>query len=185
MSATETIPVRDSVPKIANELAVGEDLEFQRRWWRFEKVVWVMFLIIVLLDLAGAFGRGPLANHEMSTADGAMHLRYERIERFSTPSIMTIHFGKAAVRDGKIQLWVSDSVVKELGNQRIVPQPLSSITGDNGILYTFPTTDHPDSVEFALQPAHPGLWHLELRIPGASPDAPPIDFLKASIVVMP
>ncbi len=185
MATTETLPISDSVPKIDNELAVGEDLEFQRKWWRFEKSVWICFLIIVLLDLAGAFGRGPLAHHSMATADGAMKLNYERIERFSTPSIMTIHFGKAAERNGKIQLWVSDSVIKELGNQRVVPQPLVSVTGDDGVLYTFPTTDHPDSVEFQLQPAHPGVQHLELRIPGDSPSAPPVDFLKATVVVMP
>ena len=52
-----TQPVTDSVPKINDELAVGEDLAFQRRWWRFENAVWIFFALLVILDLIGAFGR--------------------------------------------------------------------------------------------------------------------------------
>jgi hypothetical protein len=138
----------------------------------------------VLLDLAGLFGRGPLAKAHANTSGGTMVVDYERIERFSTPSIMTIHFGHSAVQDGKIQLWVSDSVVKELGNQRIVPEPVSSVIGNGGILYTFASTPLPDSIAFALQPANPGIWHFELRMPGATLDSPRDEF-KARVVVMP
>jgi hypothetical protein len=60
-SSMKTKPVEDTVPKIGNELAVGEDLEFQRRWWRFERVVWTIFLLILVADLAGLLGRGPLS----------------------------------------------------------------------------------------------------------------------------
>ena len=87
MPGIHTTPVQDSVPKVANELAVGEDLDFQRKWWRFEKIVWVLFLIIVLLDIAGVFGRGPVAKAHARTSRGLMTIDYQRIERFSTPSI--------------------------------------------------------------------------------------------------
>jgi len=50
-------PMTDSVAKIDHELAVGEDLNFQRRWWRFERIAWIIFVLIIVLDLAGAFGR--------------------------------------------------------------------------------------------------------------------------------
>ncbi len=181
-----TAPVEDSVAKISDELAVGEDLHFQRKWWRFEKGVWIVFLVIVLLDIAGVFGRGPAANARGRTQGGMMVVDYERIERFSTPSILTIHFGPSAVRDGKkIQLWVSDSLVHQFGNQRIVPQPASSVIGNGGILYTFASTPLPDSVDFALQPANPGIYSLQMRIPGATLDSPPLDQFETKIVVMP
>ena len=186
MATTQTTPVKDSVAKIGNDLAVGEDLEFQRKWWRFEKVVWVIFVVIVLLDLAGVFGRGPAANAHARTGGGTMIVDYERIERFSTPSILTIHFGPSAVKDGKfIQLWVSDVVVNELGNQRIVPQPVSSVIGNGGILYTFASTPLPDSIDFALQPANPGMYHLKMRIPGATLEDRPLDEFETKIFVMP
>jgi len=66
---TSTTPVDDSIAKVSNAVAVGEDLAFQRRWWRFERAVWIVFGIIVLLDLARVFGRGPAANAHKQTAD--------------------------------------------------------------------------------------------------------------------
>ncbi len=166
--AAKTQPISDSVPKINDEVAVGEDLEFQNRWWRFEKGIWIFFAILVLLDLLGVFGRGPVAKAHVEAADGSMKIDYERIERFSTPSIMTVNFGRNAIHDGKIQLWVSESLVKRMGNQRVVPQPAESRIGANGIVYTFPVTQVPASVEFALSPSMPGISDLKLQVPGSS-----------------
>ena len=50
--------VGDSVPKVNNDLAVGEDLEFQRRWWRFEKIVWPLLMLFVVVVLFVVFGCG-------------------------------------------------------------------------------------------------------------------------------
>ena len=183
-TSSETQPIEDSVAKVGNELAVGEDLGFQRKWWRFERGVWIVFALIVLLDVLGAFGRGPLANAKLLSPAHLMNIEYERIERFSTPSILTVHFSPAAIHDGKVQLWVSESVVKTLGNQRIVPQPASSMIGNGGILYTFQSSPLPDSVQFALQPAYPGVSHIELRVPGESL-ANPADKANLTVAVMP
>lgn len=168
-----------------DEILVGEDIHFQRKWWKFEIAVWWIFLLIVVLDIAGVFGRGPVAKASANTKGGLMVVNYERIERFSTPSILTIHFGPAAVTNGQIRLWVNDSVVTELGNQRVVPQPTQSVIGNGGILYTFSSTPLPDSVEFALQPSRPGVMHLKLQIPGATPDDAARDVFETKIFVMP
>ena len=180
-----TSPVHDSVAKVGNEVAVGEDLEFQRRWWRFEKAAWMFFGFIVLLDLAGVFGRGPVANAHKQSADGALTVHYERVQRFSTPSILTLQFGPGAIHNGAIQLWAGESIVDTLGNQRIIPQPSTSSTIDGGIAYTFPSGPHPNSVEFALQPARPGFYHFTIRlIPGGNPSQP-MDSITAGVFVMP
>ncbi len=120
----KTKPVEDSVPKVNDEIAVGSDLKFQRRWWRFEKAVWTFFTLILILNLAGVFGRGPLAKARKRLPDGSMDIKYERIERYGTPSILEIQFGPDAIRDGKVQVWASDSLVKALGTERVIPQPL-------------------------------------------------------------
>ena len=182
---TPTAPVGDSVAKVANEVAVGEDLEFQRRWWRFEKAVWIFFALIVMLDLAGVFGRGPVAKTQKQTVDGMLQMNYERVERFSTPSILTLHFSPGAVQNGAVKLWVSDSVLKTLGNQRIIPEPASSTTTDGGILYSFASGARPSSVEFALAPARPGMAHFTVRLVSDGQVNAPTDFLTAGVFVMP
>lgn len=173
-----TQPVTDSVPKINNDLAVGADLKFQRRWWRFEKVVWWSFGIIVLLDLFGCFGRGPVARATLDASDGSTNVKFERIERLGTPSLMTISFGKTAVRDNKIQLRVSESMVEGLGNQRVVPQPYLSQIGEGKIVYSFPASTYPATVQFSLQPTRVGLQHMSLQVPGCA-------VVESNIFVMP
>ncbi len=158
-------PVEDSVPKINNEVAVGEDLDFQRTWWKFERAVWIVFALLIVADLAGLFGRGPLADAALTTPDMTLH--YERIERSGTPSMLHIDFGPSAIHDGKIRLFVSESVVNKLGAQRIIPSPETSSVGSGGITYTFPATQSPASVAFALQPDRPGIANFALQLPGA------------------
>ena len=173
-----TSPVQDSVPKVDGEVAVGEDLEFQRRWWRFERIAWSVFALLVLCDLLGLFGRGILADAQRRSPDGALDVKYERIERTGTPSMMTLRFGPAAFHDGKIQLFVSNSVVQELGAQRVIPAPATTEIGNGGLTYTFPATAPPATITFALQPSGPGAFPFTLQLPGSQP-------VRATVVVLP
>ena len=173
-----TKPVENSVAKVNDEVAVGEDLEFQRKWWRFENAAWVVFTLIIVLDLSGLFGRGPLAKAERRTADGTIDLKYERIERTDSPSIMTVQFGPSAIQDGKIHLYISNSLVKALGTQRVIPAPQESLVGEGGLTYTFSASKPPASVDLALQPAGPGIFDFTIGVVGA-------DRVHARVVVVP
>lgn len=161
--------VADSVPKTRNELAVGEDIEFQRKWWRFESIVWPILMLIVLADLLGAFGRGWLSKAHAETPDHAMTLDYERIARASTPSVMTFRFNENAIHNGRIVLFVSNAVVKPLGAMRISPEPALSTVGGNGITYTFAANTAPASVQIELQPSFPGRHRFRVQAEGSAP----------------
>jgi hypothetical protein len=162
-------PVKDAVAKVNNEIEVGENLDFQRKWWRLENAVWIFFSLVILLDLAGLFGRGPIAKAERRSADGTIDVKYERIERTDSPSILSINFGPSAIQDGKIHLYISESLVKGLGTQRVVPAPLETSIGNGGLTYTFPASTLPASVDLALEPAGPGLYDFTVGITGAAP----------------
>ena len=174
--APEYKPVEDSVPKVDNAVAVGENLSFQRKWWRFERAVWVFFGLIILADVAGAFGRGPIAKAQRQ--NDSLTLHYERIERTTTPSTMSFRFAPSAIQNGHVHLFVSQSIIKQLGAQRISPQPEQSILSDGGITYTFPATSTNALVEISLEPALPGVYHMETGVPGMQP-------IQARVVVMP
>lgn len=171
-------PVEDSVAKVNSEIAVGEDLDFQRKWWRFENATWIVFAIIIILDLAGLFGRGPIADAKLHAADGTMDVKYERIERTDSPSMLTIQFSQAAIKDGNIQLFASNSLVAQLGAQRIIPAPQTTSIGSGGLTYTFPATKPPATIALALEPAGPGIYHFTLGVIGATP-------VHARVVVVP
>jgi len=157
---------------------VGEDLDFQRRWWRFERIIWSIFALILLCDVLEVFGRGYFAKAERSTVDRTMHLKYERVEREHAPSIMSISFGPSAIRNGEIRLFISESVVKELGAERIIPEPASSKIGNGGITYIFPATAPPATVDIALSPSRPGIHDFTAGVEGA-------EMVKAKVTVFP
>ena len=177
-SATPTAAVRDSVAKVDNEIQVGEDLRFQRKWWIFENAVWIFFVLVLIADLAGAFGRGPLAKAEQRAADGSIEMKYERIERTQTPSVMTLNFAPSAIRNGAVRLFVSQGMIDGLGTRRIIPAPERTELGDGGLTYTFPATGAHTSVEFALEPSGPGRFRFTVGVEGAQP-------IRGSIYVMP
>ncbi len=174
----ETKPIEDSISKVNDEFAVGSDLDFQVRWERFERIVWIVLVIFIVLSLAGVFGRGPAAKAHLRASDGSMEIKYERVQRFGTPSVMEISFPPSSIRDGTVQLWAADTLVKPLGAQRVVPQPLRSEIGGGGILYTFPVTTTPASIEFQTQPTAMGSSELNLQVPGKAA-------VKAKVFVMP
>ncbi len=173
-----TSHIEDSVPKVDSKVAVGENLDFQRKWWKFERAIWLFFLVILIADVLGLFGRGWLSKAHQSDSAQTLSLDYERIARASTPSIMTFHFGPNAIHSGHIQLYVSDTIVKPLGAQRISPQPAVSALGNGGITYTFDATQLPATAQIALEPSFPGLHHFTVQVIGGQP-------IAASIFVVP
>lgn len=156
----------DEVPKVENAIAVGEDLAFQERWWKLERVVWSVFLLVLIADVLGVFGRGWLAKAQLKEPASGMQVDYERVERGSTPSIMKIQFAPDAAVNRQLQLFVSESLVKELGAQRVVPQPEHSTLGEGGITYTFPAQSGKTEMQIELQPSFPGVHSFTLQIPG-------------------
>jgi hypothetical protein len=171
-------PVEDSVAKINDEVAVGEDLVFQEKWWRFERAIWILFTAVILLDLAGAFGRGPIAHGHLASGDSTLAVKYDRIERAGTPTILDVSFGPSAIQNGKVRLFVSESIVTDLGAQRVVPAPDSTEVGNGGLTYTFPASVPPAAVQFALQPSGAGVYPFTLQVPGSQP-------IHARVVVVP
>lgn len=107
-----------------------------------------------------------------------MMLKYDRIARASTPSLMTFQFSSQAIHNGHIRLYLSDSVVKPLGAMRIAPEPARSSIGDGGLTYDFPATGGQAMVQVELEPQLPGAYHFTAHSDGEPP-------IEGSVVVMP
>ncbi len=168
----------EDVPKVDNAVAVGEDLQFQERWWTFESVAWSVFVLVLLADVLGAFGNGWLAKAQKQRAGSGMLMKYERIERTFTPSRVTLQFGPDAVHDGVITLFVRGNLLKDLGADRVIPQPEKSVVGTDGVTYTFPAKGGASEVAFELEPASPGVHWIYMQVRGRSP-------VSARVVVLP
>ena len=175
---SELKAVGDDVPKVDGAVAVGEDLTFQRRWWKFERGIWIFFILVLVADLSGILGRGPLAKAERRSPDGSLMLKYERVQRENTASLLTILPGPGAIQGGKLQLFVSDRLLKQLGTQRVIPQPETSAVGNSGVTYTFAATQLPMTVQLELKPAQLGTQHFSVGVSGGQ-------LVKAETFVLP
>ena len=76
-------PVVDSVPRVNEEVAVGEDIAFQRKWWIFEQSSGHFSASSCLLTVLGVFGRGPVAISSKAIAGRGHHfeVRPNRADR--------------------------------------------------------------------------------------------------------
>lgn len=92
--------------------------------------------------------------------------------------MITVHFSPSAIRDGKVQLWASDTLLKSLGAQRTMPGADRSTLDGGGVIYSWDSTPPGNSVQFALQPTAPGFDKLKVGLPGSQQ-------LDLNILVMP
>jgi hypothetical protein len=161
----ESKPAQNSNGLINNELALGDDRDFERIWWRIEIGLWTFLVAVLVLALIGLLGHGPLAYKELSTSDKALEIRYERIAHYKSPAILQVRVHPQVFRDGKAYLHLSRVTVHGMGAQRIIPQPEKSMPDDDGISYLFPPEDPslPLIVSFALEPSRAGLFRQEVR----------------------
>lgn len=67
-----------------------EYMHVQQRHWRLERAGWVVFLVIVLLALLGVFSQGVLSLTTARSADAALAVDYQRFERNSAASEITV-----------------------------------------------------------------------------------------------
>lgn len=156
----------NAVPKVDDAVAIGEDLTFQEHWWTFERIIWSFFVLVLIADALGAFGQGWLAKATAGGPSNGLVLKYERIERATTPSQLEVNFEPSVTTDGAHHLFVSDSVIGDLGAQRIAPQPSTSQIGNGGVTYTFPTTGGASRVLIQLEPAKIGVHPFVVQVPG-------------------
>jgi hypothetical protein len=80
---------------------------------------------------------------------------------------MTIRFGPSAIKDGKVQLYIDNSLIKRLGTQRVIPAPQQTVIGEGGLTYSFPASKPPASVDLALEPPGPGIFDFTIGVAGA------------------
>ena len=57
---------------------IEQDLSFQHREWRRERIGWVVIGLILLAGLLGLFGHHPFARATSQTAKGQLTVEYDR-----------------------------------------------------------------------------------------------------------
>ena len=117
------------------DIQVNEDLSFLRKEWRFQRIGWIAMLLFVILGLAGALGRGPLAN--VTDGDTAtLAVSYERIIRHAADTQLEIVAGRA-LREDTLRIYITSGFLKAFEVRNIIPEPVSSGVRGPYVYYDF------------------------------------------------
>ncbi|ABG03678.1 hypothetical protein Rxyl_0708 [Rubrobacter xylanophilus DSM 9941] len=148
------------------DIELAEDLGFQERMWRAQRISWAVMAALALAALLGLFGGGPLAG--ASAGGGEVSVpEYERFVRFGSPTTLRVRLEPPA-GGGEVRLWVEQGYLEGVRLQRITPEPAGAEAARGGVLYTFRASGGPAVVTFDLEPDRAGLLEGSLRSGGGS-----------------
>ncbi|TLU71675.1 hypothetical protein [Lichenicoccus roseus] len=128
---------------VNNELEVGFNADFEKRWHGAELVGRVLMMMFVLAAVTGLLGNGPLDHHtllsspEALPADSRLAIDYEPAVRYGTGTQITFHLGARSGAD-TVRLFLGSNIVEPFGLQQIAPQPQRSVATHDGMVLTFP-----------------------------------------------
>ena len=161
------------------DLQINEDLEFQRKSWRIQRVGWGVMLLLAIFALAGLLGNGPASNARAGQPDGAIQVRYQRIVRLLTPIDMELEIKPAAGSD-TVRVRLAGGFVNGLHVDTVRPEPESQALAPDADVYTFTVAQagEPVRVRMRLEARRIGSNLGVVEMDGEEP-------LRLSIFVLP
>ena len=118
-------------------LEVREDVAFERRLWRVQRVGWVVITLVLVAALAGLFGNGPLSH--ASASAGNLQVRYDRFVHADAPATLNIDVTNLA--SNVARLTIDRSLLEPMDVQRMQPRPSRTRAAGNAVVFEFDVSD--------------------------------------------
>jgi hypothetical protein len=152
--------MNDQSPKFGLELL--EDVSFEQREWKLQRIAWSLMAVLIGLGLIGLFGEGALSSRTVSTPDGALKLHYGRFERWQAPSTLQIKLQSRG--QTRARLWIAQDFLDTVKIESIVPLPQNTDAEHGGTTYTFEVPGpEPLDIVFYMQTQKMGNHPIQLR----------------------
>lgn len=156
-------------------LQLREDMAFQRRSWRAERIGWTIMALLVVAALLGLFAVGPLSWTTTSDAAGLLQVEHERFQRRSAPASLTIDVAAAAVPTASVEIEVDDEFLRTYEIRTMRPQPAESVATPDGLRLRFRVEPRaPATIRLYLQPERIGRARPTLGLTGRTPVELPV-----------
>jgi hypothetical protein len=154
-----------------DDLDTSFDLPFERRWWRIQRVIWGILVLVLLGGVTGVFGHGPLSKTIVQSPGSHLRVDYDWLARRETPALLRLHLDKAAVQSGQVRIWLNHALIDQVQLKQIVPEPIEAEPTTDGARFTFridPTADSATLI-FTESPTSAGFVEAEIAVEGAEP----------------
>ncbi|MHB1424548.1 MAG: hypothetical protein ACYC3I_15365 [Gemmataceae bacterium] len=156
---------------LTDNIEAGCDLAFERRWWRIQRIWWVILILLLTGGIAGVFGHGPLSKTTVHPPGSQLQVRYDRLARRGTPAFLELRLDTAALASGKVRIRLNRALFDQMQSQQIVPAPQLAEPLADGARFVFQTDPRCDSavIYFTENPTKPGIIDAEVAVEGAEP----------------
>src|SRR5215207_519621 len=111
------------MPKQVGDLELDQDLTYQQREWRVERISWIVWLLLIVAALLGLLGPGPLSQTRAGSQDERVWVDYERFVRYRSPTQLIVHIEPDAAQEGMFHLQLDQEFIAKAQIQRIDPEP--------------------------------------------------------------
>lgn len=156
--------------RVNDELEVGYDLVFERRFHYVEIAGRVFLVLVVALALSGLLGRGPFSHESVRTPGGGPSVDYEPVARYDTPTQVTLHLHPAPGQSTTTVV-IDSGFIEPMGLTALQPTPLASVAHRGGLALTFGVqpTQADTLVRLELKPSVVGPVSMSAAVDDARP----------------
>jgi hypothetical protein len=153
----------EGAERVDDELEIGFDDRFERRWHYAELAGRGFMLLVVAAGLLGFLGRGPFSHRTIVDATGRLAIDYEPLARSGTATLITVHLRRTG--SGNQTLSLDNHFLEPFGLTQILPRPVTEVATGSGLDLTFATPNHSSDVLIRLfvRPNGVGFVPLALR----------------------
>lgn len=141
-----------------------QDLRFQRREWRIQRVGWLLMFGFVVAGLLGVFGPGPLSLSTAESADRSVVVEYYRFARMGGPGTVTVTVGPDLVRDGTVDVWWNAAYLDEMRIEDVAPEPESVTAVGDRVKFGFAAESGGAPLDFTFDLTPDGMWSKRAEI---------------------
>jgi hypothetical protein len=119
------------------DLDIDHDMKFVRRSWMVQRIGRIVWLLLIIAAMLGAFGHGWLASDRAVTANGKLSVEYERIAHVQAPIRMQINVAAGTSTESEFRLWIDRGYLDDGILRMISPEPVHMETSGERIIYAF------------------------------------------------
>ena len=152
----------------SREFPVRENMAYQVKVWRFERLGWYALVLLVILGLLGLFSRGPLSTRDAHGVDGKVRVQYEMFHRNGSTNPMQISVIGAP--NATVELDLDGSLLEGFSIETLQPEPIRASSAGQGMkLWVQTDTDGRANLHLTLRGDGLGLYKSKISSPGATP----------------
>ena len=145
------------------KIEIEQDLPFQYRQWRLERIGWAFIACCLTAAFLGAFGHHPLARASAQTADGRLTIQYDRFARADSNADLFVTFEPRTKGDGVVRLWFDPEYLDAFNVVAVSPIPLRGEARQGGRAFVFQTDGSRFTATLSVQFQTVGIVHGSLK----------------------